>query len=116
MNDLVPTNVLAKQGVAAVGGLAGGLGLLILGALPSVFGIVAGVVIGLIGLGALSSKEPADKVAGGIAAAAGGLAVLSKIGFLGGIASSLLGIATVGLLGLGAWNGFKFLKGLKSRA
>ncbi len=116
MNEIVPTNVLAKQGVTAVGGLAGGLGLLILGALPSVFGIAAGIVIGLVGVGALSSRERSDRVVGGIAAAAGGLAILSKVGLFGGLASGLLGIATVGLLGLGVWNGIKFLKGLKSRA
>lgn len=116
MNDMVPTNVLAKQGVAAVGGVAGGLGLLILGGLPSIFGIVAGAAVGLIGLGALGSRDPADKRAGMIAAAAGGLTVLSKIGIFAGLASSFLGIATVGLLGMGVWNAFKFYKGLKSRA
>jgi hypothetical protein len=116
MNDIVPTNVLAKQGVAAVAGIAGGIGLMILGGLPSLFGIIAGGVVGLIGLGAMGSHDPADKRAGLIALAAGGLTVLSKIGIFSGLASSFLGLATVGLIGMGAWNAFKFFKGLKSRA
>jgi hypothetical protein len=116
MNDMVPTNVLAKQGVAAVGGIAGGLGLLILGGLPSIIGLIAGGLVAVVGIGALSSKDAADKRAGGIAAAAGGLTILSKIGFLSGLAGTFLGIATIGLLGMGIWNGLKFFKGLKSRA
>jgi len=116
MNDIVPTNVLAKQGVAAVGGIAGGIGLMILGGLPSLFGIIAGGVVGIIGLGAMGSRDPADKKAGLVALVAGGLTVLSKIGIFSGLASGFLGIATVGLIGMGVWNAFKFFKGLKSRA
>lgn len=116
MNDIVPTNVLAKQGVAAVGGIAGGIGLMILGGLPSLFGIIAGAVVGIIGLGAMGSPDPADKRAGIIALVAGGLTVLSKVGIFSGFASGLLGIATAGLIGMGVWNAFKFFKGLKSRA
>ena len=116
MNDMVPTNVLAKQGVAAVGGIAGGIGLLILGGLPSLVGIIAGAVVGLIGLGAMGSRDPTDKRSGLIALVAGGLTVLSKIGIFSGLASTFMGVATVGLIGMGAWNAFKFFKGLKSRA
>lgn len=116
MNDMVPTSVLAKHGVAAVGGIAGGIGLVILGGLPSLIGVVAGAVVGLVGVGALSSHDPADKRAGVIAATAGGLTVLSKIGLFSHLAGTFLGIATVGLLGLGIWNAFKFVRGLKSRS
>jgi hypothetical protein len=116
MNDIVPTtNVLAKQGVTAVGGVVGGIVLLILGHLPSIFGIVAGALVGVIGLGAMGSKEPTDRRAGLIATIAGGLTILSKVPFLSGIAGGLLGIATVGLLGMGIWNGIKFFRGLKKR-
>ncbi len=116
MNEIVPTSVLAKQGVSAIAGIAGGVGLLVLGGLPSIFGIVAGAVVGLIGFGALASPDAADKRAGVIVAAAGGLTVLAKIGLFAGLANTFLGIATVGLLGMGVWNGVKFMMGLKSRA
>lgn len=116
MNDIVPTNVLAKQGVAAVGGIAGGLGLMVLGSLPWIFGIAAGGVVAIVGLSALSSHEAADKRVGVLVTGAGALAILSKLPFLGGIAGGLLGLGTIGLLGMGIWNAWKFMKGLKSRA
>lgn len=116
MNDIVPTRELAKDGVAAIGGIAGGIGLIILGSLPSIFGIVAGGVVGLIGLGALGSSDPSDKRAGLVALLAGGLTVLSKVGIFAGLANGFLGLATVGLLGMGIWKGIKFYRGLKSRA
>jgi hypothetical protein len=122
MNDIerrggyTPTSVLAKQGVAAVGSLIGGAGLLILSALPPVVGIIAGAVVGVIGVGAMMSKDPEDRKPGIIVAAAGGLSILSKIGIVRPLAGTLLGIGAIGLLAIGVWNGIKFLKGLKSRS
>jgi hypothetical protein len=121
MNDIeprgsyTPTNVLAKQGVAAVGGLVGGVGLLILGALPPLVGIIAGGIVGVVGVGALLSKDPEDRKPGIIVTAAGALSILSKIGIIRPLAGTLLGIGAIGLLALGVLNGIKFLKGLKSR-
>ena len=118
MNDVVPTRTLAKQGVAAVGGIAGGIGLWVLSGLAHipVIGLVAGGIVTIIGLGALSSHEAEDKRGGLIATAAGGLTILSNIPFFAGLAGGLMGIAIFGLLGTGAWNAYKFIKGLKSRA
>ena len=122
MNDIIPgggytpTSVLAKQGVTAIGGIAGGVLLLIMGALPPVAGIIAGVVVGIVGLGAFFSKDPADKKPGAIIAAAGVLAALSRIPIFGGLAGGLLGLGTFGLFAMGIWNGVKFLRGLKSRS
>jgi hypothetical protein len=120
MNDIeprgpVPTNVLAKQGVAAVAGLAGGIGLFVLRALHPIIGIVAGAVVGVLGIGAVLSRDPDDRKPGILLTASGVLTVLSKVGIFGSFAASLLGIGAIGLLGLGIWNGIKFLKGLKSR-
>ncbi|MDR2404156.1 MAG: hypothetical protein LBD78_09015 [Spirochaetaceae bacterium] len=121
MNDIVPegpvpTNVLAKQGVAAIGNLIGGVGLLILGALPPIVGIIAGAVVGIIGAGALLSKDSEDRKPGIIMAVAGSLSILSKIGIIRPVAATLLGIGAFGLLALGIRYGIKFLKGLKSRS
>jgi hypothetical protein len=122
MNDIeerkeyTPTNVLARQGVTAIGSLIGGVGLLIAGALPPVVGIIAGAVVGAVGIGAVMSRDPDDRKPGMIAAAAGGLTILSKIGIVRPLAGTLLSIGAIGLLAVGIWNGIKFLKGLKNRA
>jgi hypothetical protein len=125
MSDLIPhekftpTNVLAKQGVAAIGCLAGGAGLLLLAALGArfpVIGIAAGAILGVVGISAIRSKDPDDRKPGLIVAAAGVLSVLSRVPGVRSFAGTLLGIGALGLLALGIWNGIKFLKGLKSRA
>ncbi|GHU84033.1 hypothetical protein FACS189473_0150 [Spirochaetia bacterium] len=122
MNDIIPegnytpTNVLAKQGVTAIGYLIGGGGLLLLGVLPPVMGLVAGALVGIVGVIALKSRDPDDRRPGSIAAAAGALAILSKVPGVRYIAAPLLGIGAFGLIALGILNGIKFLKGLKSRA
>jgi hypothetical protein len=89
--------------------------MLILGALPAPLGIIAGAAAGIVGIGGILSKDPSDRKPGFIAAAAGGLAILSRIGVVRPLAGTLLGIGAVGLLALGIWNGVKFLLGLKSR-
>jgi hypothetical protein len=117
MNEMVPTRTLAKQGVSAVGGIAGGLGLWILSGLSNipVIGLVVGGIVTVVGLGALSSRESADKKAGMVITGAGALTVLSNIGIFAGLASGLMGFAIIGLLGMGAFNAWKFIKGLKTR-
>jgi hypothetical protein len=102
--------------VVATGGIVGGIILLVLGSLPAIAGIIAGAVIGIVGIAALSSKDPGDKLPGLIAAAAGALAVVSRFPVLGGLARFLLGAGAVALLAMGIWNAIKFFKGMKSRS
>jgi hypothetical protein len=123
MNDLTPerftpTDVLTKQGVAAVGSILGGVLLFVIQALPAPLGIIAGAVAALVGIGAVVSKDPVDKKMGRIIILAGALAVLAKgpIAPVRPFAGALLGIGAVGLLALGIWKGIRFLKGLKSRS
>ncbi|MDR1505868.1 MAG: hypothetical protein LBI67_02075 [Treponema sp.] len=116
MNDIVPVNEVAKRGVIAVGGIAGAVVLFILGSLPAVAGIIAGAVIGIVGIAALSSKSPGDKFPGFVAAAAGVLAIVSRLPVLGGLARFALGAGAAGLLALGVWNAIKFFKGMRSRS
>jgi hypothetical protein len=114
--DYTPTNVLAKQGISAVGGIVGGVALLIMRALPPFIGIIAGAIVGVIGVGGILSKDPDDRKPGLLAAAAGALSILARIGIIRPLAGTLLGISALGLLAMGIWNGVKFLKGLKSRS
>jgi hypothetical protein len=114
--DYTPTTVLAKQGMTAVGGIVGGVALFIMRALPPLIGIVAGVAVGVIGIGGILSKDPEDRKPGLLAAAAGALSILARIGIIRPLAGTLLGISALGLLAMGIWNGVKFLKGLKGRS
>jgi hypothetical protein len=122
MGDLVPgggytpTSVLAKQGITAVGGIVGGVALAIMGALPPFIGIVAGVVVGVVGIGGIMSKDPEDRKPGLLAAAAGALSILARVGIFRPVAGTLLGISALGLLAMGIWNGVKFIRGLKGRS
>jgi hypothetical protein len=123
MNDLTPgdgkytpTNVLAKQGMTAIGGIAGGAVLMIMRVLPPFMGIIAGVIVGVVGIGGIMSKDPDDRKPGILAAAAGALSILARIGIIRPLAGTLLGISSLGLLALGVWNGVKFIRGLKGRS
>jgi hypothetical protein len=102
--------------ISAVGGIVGGLALVIIRALPPFIGIVAGVIVGVIGIGGILSKDPDDHKPGFLAAAAGALSILARIGIIRPLAGTLLGISALGLLAMGIWNGVKFIKGLKSRS
>jgi hypothetical protein len=122
MNDIEPAGgdypsdkTLNKQGVTAITGLAGGAGLLVLGALPHVAGIALGVIIGVVGISALRSRDREDHVPGLIITIAGALSIFSRIGIIKPLAGTLLGLGAIGLLVIGVWSGIKFLKGLKSR-
>jgi hypothetical protein len=125
MNDIEPagygsTKDLAKQGVAAVGMIAGGVFLFIMEALARfrVVGLVLGAAAGIVGIAALLSKDPDDKKPGLVITAAGLLVILSKTGIpvLRALAPTLLNIGAVGLLVMGIWKGIKFFRGLKSRS
>jgi MFS superfamily sulfate permease-like transporter len=120
MGDLVPegeytpTAVLAKQGVAAVGCLAGGAGLLVLQILPPIMGIAAGALATFVGAGALVSKDADDKKGGLIVTAAGLLSVLARIPVTRRFAAPLMALAAAGLIIWGAVKGIKFIKGLRN--
>jgi hypothetical protein len=119
MNDIEPyvsSSALSKQGITAIGGIVCGAALLILGGLGTIAGIVAGAAVGIFGLSTLASKDPTDRKPGAIIAGAGALTIVSKIPLLGALAKPILGVGALALLGIGIWNGIKFLKGLKSRS
>jgi hypothetical protein len=126
MNDIepvkdVPTNVLAKQGVAAIAEIAGGV-LLLLMHIFSIrvppLGIIFAFIVGGIGISGLVSKEPEGKKPGVILTIAGSLKLLFHLGVpavIRPIAGAFLTFTSLGLLALGIVNGIKFLWGLKKR-
>jgi hypothetical protein len=124
MNDIEPygsTKSLARQGVSAVGCIAGGIFLFVMNVIGTripVVGIALGAVAAVVGIGALLSKDPDDKKPGSVIAAAGVLVILSRvrIPFVRPLAGTLLGIGAFGLFAMGIWNAVKFFRGLKSRS
>jgi hypothetical protein len=106
---------IVRQGLSAVGFLAAGAGLFVLGWFPPVVGIVAGIAACLFGVKAVRSSDKADQI-GGVALFAGGaLTLLSKlrIPLLGPLSHVVMSIGAVACVGLGIWNGIKFFRHLK---
>lgn len=73
MSDLVPREKVSQQGVRAIGGIGGGVGLFVAAALVNLIPVV------------------------------------------GGIGSTLLTLGGVGLLALGGYNGYQFVRNLRRR-
>ena len=112
MSDIVPQprNQVTRNGVRGVVAGIGGVGLLILNALPPLPAIIVGGALVVGGLAFSSSKS--DRTAGVVAIAAGAVTALSglipPLGFL-------LWLPGLGLLGAGVWSLIKFFRGVKSR-
>ncbi len=115
MGDLVPRNVLVKQGMKGVGGIVGGGALLLLSSLGGVVGWIIGGVLTAVGLGISTSRD--DRVAGLITAGAGVLTLVSQlpVPLLGGIAGWLMGVGGVGLIVAGGYSLIKFFVNLSKR-
>ena len=119
-NEPVPTNVLTKHAVSAVAQIAGGILILVMHAFSArllPLGLIFGFIIAGIGISGMSSKDKDDRKPGLVLTIAGALKLLSHVGpvFVKAIAGSLLTASCLGLLVMGAVNGIKFLKGIKSR-
>jgi hypothetical protein len=114
------TSILAKQGLSAVGYIAGGLFLFILQAIARfrVLGLAVGALACVVGIVSLLSKDPTDRKPGALITGAGALVVLSKTGIplLKAATGTLLSIGAIGLLAVGIMNAVKFFRGLKKRA
>lgn len=120
MNDLVPRETLVRQGMTGIGSSVAGLGLLLLrgvtqfGAGLSIPGLVVGGAVAVAGLG-LSSGKKADRIGGLIVAGGGILTAAASFPVVGGIASGLMWLGGLGLLGVGVVNVFRFVRGLRAR-
>ncbi len=116
MNEIVPRNVLMKQGTKAAGGIVGGVALLILRGVGGflVPGLIVGGILTAVGIG-ISSKSKSDRLAGLVTAAAGVLTAVASLPVVGGFAKGLMLVGGLGLLVAGGVSLFKFIKGLRSR-
>jgi hypothetical protein len=118
-DDTPSKNSLSKTGVSAVLQLAGGVVLLVLGALPALLSTVVGGALTIIGLTEFSSRDNEDKKIGAVLTLAGAATILSRHGVLpalkaaGGMA---LRTGAFVLIGLGLFNAIKFIIGIKKRS
>ena len=120
-NEFPSTSSLSKLGITAIGYTAGGVFLFLLMAFARLrgLGLVLGAIVCIVGIISIMSKDPADRKAGFVIAAAGVLALLSKIHavpVVASVAGTLMAIGAIGLLAMGIWNGIKFIVGLKKRS
>ena len=114
MSDIVPREQVSQQGVRAAGGVVGGAALLVLTALPPVAAAVAGGALVLLGLSQTRSRQ--DRRPGWVVAAVGAATLAAGlIPGLGGLAGALLTLSGVGLLGVGGYNLFQFIRNLRRR-
>ena len=112
MSDLISTKTTARYGLFMAGGFGGAIVLLILRTLPSFFGVIAGVLVLLLGIGILFSKKTRNTISGIICIAAGTLTILSQLSPF----KWLLVPGVAALFVLGIWNGIKFVLSIKSRS
>ena len=113
MGDIVPRKTLVKYGSQGVAGLVGGTVLLVLNGLGPVGSLVIGGIVAAVGL--VLSRSPEDKTVGFVALGAGAITAVTAIKFLGGIAGTLLRVSGLGLLVLGGFNVFRFIRGYRKR-
>jgi hypothetical protein len=116
MGDLVPRSELVKQGWRGFGGVAGGVGLLILRGISKAGfwpGLVAGAFLVIVGLGIGSSRG--ERAAGGITIAVGAATIIASIPALGGL-RWLMTVSGIALIAAGAWSLFQFWRNLRKRS
>jgi hypothetical protein len=123
-NYPVDSRDLSKRGTRGVISAGAGVGLILVNSIlhfPLLGGVISGALV-LVGLAGLFGRSKTDKLAGGVALVAGaaGLSTVLRsvpiLGAIAGFSSFVIGAGAVALLGYGAWNIFKFIKGLRNRA
>lgn len=115
-NYPVDSSDLRRQGTRGVISTGAGLALWVVNGLMHVpvLGIVLGGALAALGVLGLLGRDKADKTTGAVLMAAGVAGLASLI--LPGLSSFLFGVGGLALVGFGAFNLFKFIKGLKSRS
>jgi hypothetical protein len=121
MSDYYPADAgeVRKNGMRGVISTGAGVAMLLFNTLlhiPVVGWILGGglIALGIMGLAGKAGTDKTDKTTGMILMGAGALGLGSFL--LKGLTSFFLGLAGIGLIGFGAFNLFKFVRGLKSRS
>lgn len=113
MNEVVPRKQLEQNAMTGIGGVGGGIALLALSSIitgSTVIGLI--VAAGLAAGGYAMTKSEDDRTAGRVTLAIG---AVTGVAALTGIGTGLLSLAGFGLVGLGGWSIYKFVKGIRSR-
>ncbi|GMO27116.1 MAG: hypothetical protein Ta2B_07720 [Termitinemataceae bacterium] len=111
---------LTKRGIDAVLGIAGGVALSFLGFFVSrmfpPLGLVLGIVVTLLGVSGIISKNKDDRKNGALTTVVGAILILSflkVVPVIAALAGTLLSICAFISFGFGIWNGIRFLFGLR---
>ena len=115
MGDIVPRDQVSKQAMKGVGGVAGGIGLLVLRGLTAtpLVGLIAGGA--LVVAGGLMSRSKADRRAGMVTVIAGAITAVAALPLVGGLGKFMLLLSGAGLIGTGAYSLYRFFKNLRQR-
>lgn len=119
MNDLVPRDKLVRLGTRGAAGVAGGIGVSLLGLFSQGAGLsIPGIIVGglVIFLGASVMRDHGERLTGAGTAVIGGVTVAASLPLIGGLGGGLLGISGLGLLGMGIYNLVRFFMGIKKRS
>lgn len=115
----VSSKELSKIGVSAILQFAGGAVLAVLGVLPPLISAAAGVVLTVLGLSGIASRDKEDKKIGGVLAVSGAAAILARYGVISMLKAAgrmVLFTGAAALIGLGLFNIVRFVLGLKKRS
>lgn len=117
MSDYHPvdTDTVRKNGMRGVVSTGAGIGLIVFNSLlhVPVVGVVITVALVALGVMGVVGRNRTDKASGAVLIGAGVLGLASFL--LKGLTGVLLGAGGIALIGYGAFNLFKFAKGLKSK-
>lgn len=121
MGDVVSRDEVNRSLGRGAVGIATGLGILSLGALPviSILGfslLPLGIGVALVVAGQNNLKKHEGSLGGIIALGAGVLTFVSGLPFIGGLGGFFLTTGAIGALVYGGMQIYRFVKGLKSRS
>ena len=121
MSNYKSDNQLSRYAANAIFGIGGGIALFVINMLLRRIiwpvGLAIGIVVTILGILGILSTTKADRKGGFIALAAGIVLLFAfrGIGPVRAIAGTILSAGGFASLGLGIWNGIRFLLGVKER-
>lgn len=110
--------VLVKQATQGGFAIAGGIALLIFKGIVAIpyFGVIVGAAMLISGLVLRSKGSSGDKFTSVALIGLGAVAVATVVPVLGGLASGLMWLSGLGLIGVGIWKLIQYSRGMKGRS